>query len=140
MASDGEDFPSSGSHTPVVLIVEDEALLRLSLADHLTDCGYFAIEATNAHEAIAIIQSQRSIDVVFTDVQMPGTIDGFGLAKWIRENRPDLAVFVASGFSGKLDLARELCSGELFFTKPYDLDLVTSRIEEHLQARRKPHN
>lgn len=69
---------------------------------------------------------------------MPGEIDGFGLAKWVRENRPDLAVFVASGYSGKFDLARELCAGEQFFAKPYDLDMVVTKIQEHVDTRGKP--
>jgi DNA-binding NtrC family response regulator len=67
---------------------------------------------------------------------MPGEIDGFGLAKWIRENRPHLAVFVASGYPGKVDLAQELCAGEKFFLKPRDLELVAAQIHEHLAARR----
>jgi CheY-like chemotaxis protein len=137
MGSADDDLPPK-AHTPIILVVEDEPMLRMSLTDHLTDCGFSPIEACNAHEAIAILEHGVAIDVVFTDVKMPGSIDGFGLAKWVRENRPDLAVFVASGFSGKLDLARELCAGEAFFSKPYDLDLVSAKIQEHLAARRKP--
>lgn len=137
MGRDDNDLPPEG-YTPVVLVVDDEPMLRMSLTEHLSDCGFSPIEASNAHEAIAILEQDVAVDVVFTDVKMPGSIDGFGLAKWIRENRPDLAVFVASGFSGKLDLARELCAGEPFFTKPYDLDQVTAKIQEHLAARRKP--
>lgn len=122
--------------TPTVLVVEDEALLRMTLADHLKDCGFFVIEACDAQEAIEILEAVVEIDVVLTDVKMPGEIDGFGLAKWIRENRPHLAVFVASGYSGKLDLARELCAGEQFFTKPYDITAVAEVIRDHLAARR----
>jgi DNA-binding response OmpR family regulator len=69
---------------------------------------------------------------------MPGDIDGFGLAKWIRENRPHLAVFVVSGYTGKIDLARELCAGEQFFVKPYNVDIVATAIKDHLATRRKP--
>lgn len=137
MSRDNDNEPRKG-HRPIVLIVEDEPMLRMSLTDHLSDCGFSPVEACNAHEAIAILEHGVAIDVVFTDVKMPGSIDGFGLAKWIRENRPELAVFVASGFSGKLDIARELCAGEAFFTKPYDLDQVAAKIQEHLEVRRKP--
>jgi CheY-like chemotaxis protein len=102
--------------------------------DHLRDCGFLPLEADNAHEAIEILQTGVEIDVVLTDVRMPGDMDGFGLAGWIRQHRPDLAVFVASGYSGKLDLAQELCSSEQFFAKPYDLDMIAARIHEHLAA------
>jgi len=121
---------------PVVLIVEDEALLRITLADALRDCGFLPLEASDAHEAIEILELAEHIEVVLTDVQMPGTIDGFGLAKWIRENRPGLPVFVASGYSGKLDVARELCAGEQFFAKPYDINNIAGKMKIAAHARR----
>jgi len=135
---DADDLPASEPREAMVLVVEDEALLRLALADHLQGCGFIVLQACDAHEAIEIIESCVEIDVVFTDVKMPGEIDGFGLAKWIRDNQPGLAVFVASGYSGKFDLARELCAGEQFFAKPYDLDVVVAKIHEHINARNKP--
>jgi CheY-like chemotaxis protein len=136
--ADTEDLLAAAARVPVVLVVEDESLLRLALADHLQGCGFTVLEACNAHEAIEILEAGREIDVVFTDVKMPGEIDGFGLAKWVRDNQPGLPVFVASGYSGKFDLARELCAGEQFFAKPYDLDLVVAKIREHMDARKKP--
>ena len=135
--ADTDDLLAAAARVPVVLVVEDESLLRLALADHLQGCGFAVLEACNAYEAIEILEAGREIDVVFTDVKMPGEIDGFGLAKWVRDNQPGLAVFVASGYSGKLDLARELCAGEQFFAKPYDLDLVVAKIREHMDARKK---
>ena len=135
--ADTDDLPAPAARVPMVLVVEDEALLRLTLADHLQGCGFTVLEACDAHEAIEILEAEREVDVVLTDVKMPGEIDGFGLAKWVRDNQPGLAVFVASGYSGKLDLARELCAGEQFFAKPYDLDLVVAKIREHMDARKK---
>jgi CheY-like chemotaxis protein len=135
--ADTDDLPAPAARVPMVLVVEDEALLRLTLADHLQGCGFGVLEACDAHEAIEILEAEREVDVVLTDVKMPGEIDGFGLAKWVRDNQPGLAVFVASGYSGKLDLARELCAGEQFFAKPYDLDLVVAKIREHMDARKK---
>jgi CheY-like chemotaxis protein len=139
MARDGSEQALGGSeeHNPVILLVEDESLLRMNLSDHLEDCGFVPIEAGNAEEAIKIIESRSDIDLVFTDVQMPGDIDGFGLAKWIRENRPELAVFVASGYAGKFDLAKELCAGEQFFSKPYDFDFIVAKTREHIAGRRR---
>ena len=65
---------------------------------------------------------------------MPGSINGFGLAKWIREHRPGLPVFVASGYSGKFDIAKELCSGEQFFTKPYDASHIAAKMKVAVEA------
>src|ERR1700679_2098612 len=99
--ADTGDQPAPAARVPMVLVVEDEALLRLALADHLQGCGFTVLEARDAHEAIEILEAGHGIDVVFTDVKMPGEIDGFGLAKWVRDNQPGLPVFVASGYSEK---------------------------------------
>jgi len=121
---------------PVILVVDDEPLLRLVLCEHLMGCGFHTLEAFDAPNAIEIIESGVEIDAVLTDVKMPGEMDGVGLAKWIRENRPALAVFVATAYSGKIDLARELCASEHVFSKPYDFDFLAAKIREHLETRR----
>ena len=78
-----------------VLVVEDEVLLRLSIAAYLRDCGYRVIEAADADEAVVVLkQPELDIDVLFTDVEMPGAMDGFGLAQWTRANRPGLDVIL----------------------------------------------
>ena len=79
-------------------------------------------------EAPVFLQMDVEIDGVLTDARIPGTMDGFGLAKWIRENRPELPVFIASGSSGKFDLAEELCARETYFTKPYDVNEVARKL------------
>jgi CheY-like chemotaxis protein len=127
-------LPIASQRPAVILIVEDELLLRMTLVDHLGECGFHTLEAGTAQEAITLIEAGAPVDVVLTDVRMPGEMDGFGLARWLRENRPHMTVFVASGYSGKLDLAQELCGKERFFVKPYDLDLIVARIREHLAA------
>jgi len=124
------------SFQPLILIVDDEALLRMSLADSLRECGFFPIEACDADEAVEILQMDVEIDVVLTDARMPGTMDGFGLAKWIRENRPELPVFIASGYSGKFDLAEELCARETYFRKPYDVNEVAPKLRAAALTRR----
>ena len=71
-------------------MVEDEVLIRLVIADYLRDCGYRVHEAVSAEEAILILQAPEvSIDIVFSDVEMPGEMDGFGLARWVRANKPE---------------------------------------------------
>ena len=75
---------------PTVLIVDDEFLARALLSDHLQECGFMVFEAANADEAISTIETGIPIDLVLTDVRMPGSMNGFGLAKWINANRPNI--------------------------------------------------
>jgi CheY-like chemotaxis protein len=118
---------------PTILVVEDEALLRVTLSHFLQECGFNVLEAVSADEAVQILdQSGIAIDLVLSDVRMPGSMDGFGLATWIRKNRPGLPVFLASGDDKKVVAAKELCAGEPFFAKPYDLDHLVMRIRKIL--------
>jgi CheY-like chemotaxis protein len=80
-----------------VLVVEDEALIRMVTVDTLEDAGFNTIEAANADEAIAIVCDRHDIDVLFTDVNMPGKLDGMDLMRLVTENRPDISVILASG-------------------------------------------
>ena len=72
---------------PTILIVEDEFLARAMLSDHLQDCGFMVFEAGSADEAITTIETGIPIDLVLTDIRMPGSMNGFGLAKWISANK-----------------------------------------------------
>jgi CheY-like chemotaxis protein len=129
-------FPDPRDRIPTILIVDDEPLIRLALSDFLQGCGFKVLEAAHAGEAAAIIEQGRvKIDLVFSDVRMPGDMDGLGLAKWVRENHPDMPVFLASGDLGKTNAAQMLCAGEPFFAKPYSLDVVAAKIRQTLAAR-----
>jgi CheY-like chemotaxis protein len=103
---------------PVVLIVEDEPLVRVSACNMIEDAGFEVIEAANADEAIRILESRSDIRVVFTDVHMPGTMDGLKLAHAVRNRWPPIKIIVTSG----RDLATEhdLPEGGRFFAKPYN--------------------
>ena len=121
-----------------ILIVEDEILVRWAIADYLQDCGFKILSASSAEEAIhALRQYALEIDVVFSDIRMPGSMDGFGLAAWIREHRPEVALILTSGHAQRSDAARELCehAGEIL-RKPYDYEAVLARIEGALQQRK----
>ena len=82
---------------PRILVVEDEPLLRMFNADMLSDAGFDVLEASDADEALRLLETTRDIKVVFTDVEMPGLIDGFALAKRIEAKWPDIGVVVTSG-------------------------------------------
>jgi DNA-binding NtrC family response regulator len=119
-----------------ILVVEDDVLVRMPIAQYLRDCGYRVIEAVNADEAMTVILHQETVvDVVFSDIEMPGSIDGFGLAKWVREHRPGLDVLLAGTVSRAVNSAKELCEqGPI--PKPYDAQVVHNHIRRLLTARK----
>jgi two-component system, response regulator PdtaR len=101
-----------------VLVVEDEMLIRWDLVERLQDAGYATVEAGSAAEAIEILERDREIAVVFTDVQMPGSMDGIGLARWIRERWPLTIIIVSTGKNPSE--MNELPTGCELFRKPFD--------------------
>jgi CheY-like chemotaxis protein len=102
---------------PVILIVEDEFLLRLDSAETIGNAGFEVVQAANADEAIAILKSRPDIRVVFTDIQMPGSMDGLKLARFVRNRWPPIKIIATSGrvVAGDDDLP----AGSLFLPKPY---------------------
>jgi len=109
-----------------ILVVEDEPFIRLDIADFLRGCGFNVIEAGDAAQAIAVIESGSAIDMVFSDIQMPGPMDGLGLARWILSNRPDLKLILTSGSTDAIKLAGELCA-HAPVPKPYDHRTLADR-------------
>jgi CheY-like chemotaxis protein len=113
-----------------VLVVDDEVLLRLSMADDLREEGFAVIEAANADEAIAVLRTTTPVDMVVTDVAMPGTTDGVGLARFIAANRPDTKVIITSA---NLLTGPAACPFDGFFLKPYDLSHIVRLIRSLLE-------
>ena len=102
---------------PIVLVVEDDFLLRMDAVDIVRDAGFEAVEAANANDAIAIIEANPNIHVVFTDVQMPGTMDGLKLARFIKDRWPPIKIVATSG---RLRVSEnDLPEGSIFVPKPY---------------------
>ncbi|MBS0268671.1 MAG: response regulator [Proteobacteria bacterium] len=79
-----------------VLVVEDEVLIRLHLAEELRDAGYTVIEAADGHEAMTLLTSIDGIGLVLTDIRMPGGIDGIDLARWVRAKFPEIKIALVS--------------------------------------------
>jgi CheY-like chemotaxis protein len=118
---------------PRVLVVEDEVLVRMAVADSLELAGFKVVEASTGDEAVSLLsRGGPQIDLVFTDVRMPGSVDGFALNAWVRQNRPAIPVFLVSGDIGKAHSRDELAPGQPFFSKPYSLDAVVSRMKIEL--------
>src|SRR3979490_2724477 len=107
------------SKRPVVLIVEDELLLRMNAVEMIEAAGFATVEAGNADQAIDVLESRCDITVVFTDIQMPGSMDGLKLARAVRGRWPPIKIVATSGH---LDVREtDLPEGCRFLPKPYSL-------------------
>jgi len=115
-----------------VLVVEDDMMVRMPIAEYLRDCGYIVLEAGDAVEAIAKIHSAGSVNLVFSDVRMPGTMDGFGLARWLRNHHPKIPVLLTSGYNGSRSLSIEVVHSVKLLEKPYSQAQVARRIQDLL--------
>lgn len=115
-----------------ILVVEDEVLVRMVIADYLRDCGYRVIEAGNVQDALTVLQSSEPVHIVFSDVQMPGEMDGFGLARWVRQNQPRVKVLLTSGNAKAAQTATDLCEDGPLEAKPYQPQTVLDRIKRLL--------
>ena len=110
---------------PYVLVVEDEFFSRMHAADLVEAAGYRAIEVSNADEAIAILEARKDIRIVFTDIDMPGSMDGLKLARAIRDRWPPIELILTSGH---FDVPEgDIPERGLFFSKPYrDNEIVSA--------------
>lgn len=112
--------------TGTVLLVEDEADLRRLLCRFLTEKGFYVLQAGTADAALQQLENNTDVNIVFSDVNMPGTMDGIGLARWLRQHRPEIKVVLASGHA-QPDAA-ELCDGGQILRKPFNLEAMVSRL------------
>ncbi len=112
---------------PVVLVVEDEPLLRLFAIDMIEDAGFAVIDVASADAAIAVLEARADVRIVFTDVDMPGGIDGIKLAACIRDRWPPIEIIITSGKPWPSGVS--LPSDAVFFSKPYRQDRVIDTIQ-----------
>lgn len=115
-----------------VLVVEDEALIRLGIADELHFAGFEVFEADCADRAIAIIEDHPEIRLIFTDIDMPGSMDGLKLAAFVRDRWPPIQIIVTSG-RGTPDTTA-LPTGVPFLPKPYEINHVVTAIRKLVAA------
>jgi len=124
---------ASGSPTPLasprILVVEDEVLIRMTVSDYLRDCGFHVIEAGRADEAVGILETDIDVDIVFSDINMPGKLDGLGLAQWIQRERAGLKVILTSAVARTAKAGREAFEDGPFLAKPY----AHGELEHHIR-------
>jgi CheY-like chemotaxis protein len=102
----------------VVLVVEDEMLLRMRAVDMVEDAGYTSVEAVDADEAVAILESRSDIALLLTDIQMPGTMDGLALAHSVHKRWPPIRIILVSGRLTLADI--DIPADSRFFGKPLE--------------------
>lgn len=113
-----------------VLVVEDELLIRMSLVEYLSDEGFEVFEAANADEAISILGANGQIQVMFTDIDMPGSMDGLKLSIAVRDRWPPVRIVVTSGHHAVA--LTDLPEGGLFCPKPYDHAAIATSLRDVL--------
>lgn len=119
---------------PSVLVVEDELFVRMVISDSLRDAGFNVIEAYNADEALVILQSGVIINLMLSDVRMPGSMDGLALLEYVRDSFPALPVIITSGH---LVPDKALLKGAVHFLgKPYLSDHAVALVKQELDKAR----
>jgi CheY-like chemotaxis protein len=115
---------------PIVLVVEDNSLVRVVIADFLECAGFVVMQAVDGAAALVILASGADFHILFTDVQMPGPIDGVGMAMQVREQRPDMPIVLTSGHG----LPAKLPAGARFVAKPYDNRKIVTLLSDLIAA------
>jgi CheY-like chemotaxis protein len=120
-------------HSEIILVAEDQVLVRMAAVDMLADHGFEVWEAGGADEVLAVLQQRGAeIGVLFTDIQMPGSIDGLQLAHRVRRSWPRIGLLITSGKT--LPRSAELPGGSRFLSKAYDLNQMMTQVRELMPA------
>jgi CheY-like chemotaxis protein len=119
--------PDHPAPPAVVLVVEDEMLLRMRAVDMVEDAGYTSVQAVDADEAVAILESRSDIALLFTDIQMPGSMDGLRLAHAVHERWPPIKIILVSGQLKLADI--EIPANSRFFGKPLEANIMIAQMQ-----------
>ncbi len=113
-----------------VLVVEDEFLIRMDIADQLSNEGYRVFEAANADQAVRLLETEPSIRILFTDIDMPGSMDGLKLAAAVRHRWPPVKIVITSGH--RIVEVTDIPDGSVFYPKPYHHEAVVASFRQLL--------
>jgi DNA-binding response OmpR family regulator len=129
-------MPPNKNSSDAILLVEPDVLIRTTLGAYLRDCGYVVIEVGDGTEGIAVLKHyQYAIKAMLTDAELPGTVDGFSLAQWARNNHPDVKTLIAASPEKAAGIAGNLCDEGPLLSKPYAPEIVADRIRQLLAVR-----
>src|ERR1700726_831685 len=116
----------------VVLVVEDEMLLRMRAVDMVEDAGFTSVEAVDADQAVAILESRSDIALLFTDIQMPGSMDGLKLAHAVHKRWPPIKIILVSGQLRLADL--DIPADSRFFGKPLEAKVMIAQMRSMIRG------
>jgi CheY-like chemotaxis protein len=122
--------------SPVILLVEDEPLVRILNLDILQEAGFRVVDANDADEAFEILKRRSDVSAVLTDVDMPGSMDGFEFARLVSQGWPEVGVLVISGKTGPRP--GDLPPRGAFLAKPYDPDTLVKALRQVFRAENSP--
>lgn len=114
---------------PIALVVDDEPLIRMDTADLISAAGSYAVEASTADEAFAFLERYSSLQLLFTDVQTGGHLDGYELARKVAERWPNIEVVIASG--ARRPKEGDLAGNASFIQKPFSVETVLDALKAH---------
>jgi CheY-like chemotaxis protein len=110
---------TSAAPSRTILIVEPDVIVRMATSTYLRECGYKVVEASGAEEATRLLETDLTVNIVFTEIEMPGGMDGFALATWVRRARPGTKVILTSTIKRTVEEAGDLCEQGPHLVKPY---------------------
>jgi len=110
-----------------ILVVEDEPLIRMDLVDLIEEAGFHTLEARNADDALALMSDKDGFQVLFTDVDMPGSIDGLELARIVAGRKPDVRIIITSGQT--VPEENEMPAGAVFIPKPHEASRLAAVLQ-----------
>jgi len=132
MTKDAEAAP-----VQTLLVVDSEVLVRMAIAAYLRDCGYRVIEAVSVEEALQVLEREEIVvSLVLAEVALAGSMDGFALAKWVRERKMAVDVILAAAPARAAEAAADLCDKGPMLARPYEPQIVLDRIRRMLAARK----
>ena len=127
---------SKPAKVKTVLVLDGDVLVRMPVVQFLRDCGYRVVEAASTVQAVVILQKTDSpVDVVLSEINIPGAMNGFGFAQWARSLRPELKILLSGTPERTVRNAAELCEVGPTLKRPYDHKRVLHRIKRLLAAR-----
>jgi two-component system, response regulator PdtaR len=127
-------MPNAPEDPPVVFVVEDEPLVRMTAADELEEAGFHVLEAANADVALAVLEARSDeVQVLFTDVDMPGSMDGMAQAEQVRQRWPHIRLLISAGYARPHP--DEIPDHGHFVPKPYRGDTLVQHIAQMMQPR-----
>ena len=120
---------------PTVIVLEPDVIIRTEIAEFLRQCGYRVIEGITANDVWTLLDAKVPLNIVFSEVHLPGETDGFALARNLRQSRPDVDVLLVRGIAGAAEKVEDLCEDGPM-KKPYRAEDVAARIQLLLGRRR----